>query len=145
MEPVQSDNPQIGDKKTMNTPTLKLKVLESEFTIHRFSAKSPIPNAVYQCDFFTISKTDDEISIVCDSALDLKAEKSEPGWSCFKVLGPLDFSLTGILAKISACLAEATISIFAISTYDTDYILIDSAKVDRAQQALETAGYLIER
>ncbi len=129
----------------MNIPKLNLKVLDGEFTIHRFPVTSKVPNDVYESNFFTISKTDDELSIVCDSTIDIKSKKSEAGWSCFKVPGPLDFSLTGILAKISLCLAEANISIFAISTYDTDYILVSTEKVEQAKNSLITSGYLIEK
>lgn len=129
----------------MGTSKLKLKVLKGEFTIHRFPAKSKIPSSVYESDFFTVSKTDDEVSIVCDSSITLQSEKSETGWSCFKVLGPLDFSLTGILAEIASSLAESNISIFAISTYDTDYILVDSKKVELAKGSLVASGYLIKK
>jgi hypothetical protein len=130
---------------TMNTPKLRLKVLDGEFTIHRFPAMSKIPGDVCESDFFTISKTDDEISIVCNSAINLKSERSETGWSCFKVLGPLEFSLTGILAKLAACLAEANISIFAISTYNTDYILVNSNQIELAKSSLEASGNSIEK
>ena len=127
----------------MDTPKLKFKVLKGEFTIHRLPANSKVPGSVYESDFFTISKTNDEISIVCPSNITLQSEKSEPGWSCLKVLGPLDFSLTGILAKIASVLANSDISIFAISTYNTDYILVDSKKVDIAKNSLIASGYLI--
>jgi len=69
---------------------------------------------------------------------------SETGWSCIKVLGPLDFSLTGILADISAVLAKASVSIFAISTFDTDYVLVKSEKLPVARNALQKAGYTFE-
>lgn len=121
--------------------TLNLKILKGEYTIHRFGANTEIPGNIFQDDFFSISRTDDELSVVCSSDTELKSERSSAGWSCFKVMGPLDFSLTGILAKISAVLAAAKISIFAISTYDTDYILIKSENQSQAKQALIEAGY----
>ena len=80
---------------------------------------------------------------MCSSNITLQSEKSEPGWSCLKVIGPLDFSLTGILAKNASLLAESNSSIFAISTYDTDYILVDSKKVEIAKKSLIASGYLI--
>ena len=89
-------------------------------------------------------RTDEELSIVCDAHLPVSSEKSEAGWVCIKVLGPLDFALTGILAKISSALAEAEISIFAISTYDTDYILIKANVLDVAKKALKKTDYLFE-
>ncbi len=121
---------------------LNLCILEDLFTIHRLSPKSKIPNQVYQSHFYSISKTDEELSIVCPSSVSLIAEKSEAGWSCIKILGPLDFSLSGILANISSVLAKAKISIFAISTFDTDYILVKSEKLSIAKKTLERAEYV---
>ena len=69
----------------------------------------------------------------------------EDGWRAFKVLGPLDFSLTGILSAIAAPLAEAGISIFALSTYDTDYVLVRAHALDSACAVLSAAGYQIKR
>ncbi len=73
------------------------------------SPKSEIPNQVYQGQFYSISKTDEELSAVCPSSVFLNSEKSDAGWACIKVLGPLEFSLTGILADISHLLAKAEI------------------------------------
>ena len=118
-----------------------LSILENIFTIHHFPSNHEIPNHVYESQFYSISKTDDELSIICDSTTKLNSEKSEPDWSCIKVVGPLDFSLTGILAEISTVLAKAEISIFAISTFDTDYILVKSEKLSIAKKALLAYGY----
>ena len=123
---------------------LNLKILDGSFSIHRLSPKNEIPIQIYQGQFFSITKTDEEISVVCSSSVYLDSESSETDWSCIKVLGPLDFSLTGILADISAILAKAEISIFAISTFDTDYILIKSEKLQAAKKALQQAEYDFE-
>ncbi len=120
---------------------LTLQVLDGEFTIHRLSPDSAIPPQVLASDFFTASKTPDELSIVCRSGIEVASEKSSSGWACLKVLGPLDFSLTGILSGIAGALAGAGISIFAVSTYDTDYILVNSDKLEAATRALAAAGY----
>jgi hypothetical protein len=120
---------------------LKLSILEDLFTFHRFPPDHKIPKKIYESQFYSISKTEDELSIVCSSSILLDSESSETGWSCIKVLGPLDFSLTGILADISAVLAKAEVSIFAISTFDTDYILVKSEKLPVANEALQKAGY----
>ncbi len=124
-------------------PQLTLQALSGQFTIHRFARGSEIPRQVYESDFFTIVKTADELSIVCSSTIQLQSDKSEADWSCLKVVGPLDFALTGILATISTSLAEAGISIFAISTYDTDYILVNSEKLELAKQTLAASGCII--
>ena len=123
----------------------KLAILDDEYTIHRLSPTQDIPPSVLKSDFFSITKTDDELSIVCDAHLPVSSEKSEAGWACIKVLGPLDFALTGILAKISNILAEAEISIFALSTYDTDYILVKSNKLAAAKKVLKEAEYIFEK
>ena len=120
---------------------LQLNILENPFTIHRFPANHGIPSQVYESQFYSISKTDEELSIVCNSTTQVNSEKSDTDWSCIKVEGPLDFSLTGILAKISTVLAKAEISIFAISTFDTDYILLKSEKLPFAKKALLKSGY----
>ena len=120
---------------------LNLKILDGSFSIHRLSPKNEIPIQIYQGQFFSITKTDEEISVVCSSSVHLDSESSETDWSCIKVLGPLDFSLTGILADISAILAKAEISIFAISTFDTDYILVKSEKLQAAKKTLQQAEY----
>ena len=125
----------------MTQKKLKLSVLEDLFTIHRFPANYDIPEHIYESKFYSISKTEDELSIACDSSILLNSEETEAGWSCIKVLGPLDFSLTGILADISAVLAKAEISIFALSTFDTDYILVKSEIISFAKDALLASGY----
>lgn len=121
---------------------INLSILDDSFTVHRFSVESEIPTQVFQSKLYSISRTDEELSVVCSSFVILDSEKSESGWSCIKVLGPLDFSLTGILAGIAEVLASAEISIFAVSTFDTDYILLKSEKLQRAQQVLQRAGYV---
>jgi hypothetical protein len=120
---------------------LNLNILDGSFAIHRLSPNDEIPSETYQNQFYSITKTDEETSVVCSSSVHLDSERSETGWSCIKVLGPLDFSLTGILADISAVLAKAEISIFAISTFDTDYIMIKSEKLQAAKKALQQAEY----
>lgn len=124
---------------------LKLALLNGEYTIHRLSPEQEIPSSILKSDFFSITRTDEELSILCPSEIALPSEKSEIGWNCIKVLGPLDFALTGILAKISSVLAEAEISIFALSTYDTDYILVKSKKLDIAKEVLKEVGYIFEK
>jgi hypothetical protein len=124
---------------------LSLQVLAGQYTIHRFSPESGLPMAALESAFLSITKTVDELSIVCDAEISLESEHSESGWSCIKVLGPLDFALTGVLAKLSGVLAEADISIFAISTYDTDYLLVRSENLAETIEVLEKKGYMIGR
>ena len=120
---------------------MNLNILDGSFSIHRLSPNAEIPDQIYHNQFYSITRTNEEISVVCSYSVPLDSERSETGWSCIKVLGPLDFSLTGILANISAVLAKSEISIFAISTFDTDYILIKSEKLQAAKEALHQAEY----
>ena len=95
-------------------------------------------------DFLFLAKTYKELSVVCET--EIAPENTinrEDGWTAFRVEGSLEFSLVGILADLSHCLADAGISIFAVSTYDTDYILVKKDNWDKAKSALLNAGYEI--
>lgn len=120
---------------------MKLELLDGTFVIHRLNPSAKIPDEVFGEAFFNIVKTEEELSIVCRNSLTLNSERTNQGWSCIKVSGPLELNTTGILAKLSKVLAEERISIFAISTYDTDYILVKADKTTEAVAALKNAGY----
>lgn len=95
-------------------------------------------------DFFFIGKTDEELSLVCKTEdAPLKTAEREDGWRGFRIQGVLDFSLIGILSEISGILAKNKIGIFAVSTYNTDYILVKEDKFDRALKALKDEGYAV--
>lgn len=90
--------------------------------------------------------TDEELSLVCRTAdAPADAVRRDDGWRAFRAAGPLDFSLIGILARLSAVLAEAGVGLFAVSTYDTDYILTKADQYEAALAALARAGYAVER
>jgi hypothetical protein len=126
----------------MTKRQLTFKILKEAFTIHRFPPDHPVPVQLGSGRFYSICKTDEELSIVCDSNIAIDSPAHEKQWSCLKVAGPLDFSLTGILADISGTLANAGISIFAISTFDTDYILVKTRHLTSARRCLTAAGHL---
>ena len=126
----------------MEPSKLVLSVLEETFSIHRLAPDASLPEAVSECDFYSLSKTTDELSLVCPEHLAVKSEKSNPDWKCLKVAGPLDFELTGILAGITEVLAKEKLSVFAISTFDTDYILLKKQGLTAAISALERVGYI---
>jgi len=142
----------VDDKRKescMKQNKLTLSILEGRFAILRLEKGSEIPSWVYGSDFFSITRTQEELSIVCQERsipanipADIRAER---GWSCLKIEGPLDFGLTGILAGISRVLAEIGISIFAISTYDTDYVLVRETDLKRASEALVEESYKIRK
>ncbi len=120
---------------------MKLEKLPYNLTVCKLNSTDSIePGA----DFYFIGKTDEEISLVCRTeCTPADTSAREDGWRGFRIEGTLDFSLTGILSGISAVLAEKRIGIFALSTYNTDYILVKEENVGRAVSALEAAGYVI--
>ena len=94
--------------------------------------------------FYFIGRTDEELSLVCETEHTPEDTLArEDGWRGFRIVGTLDFSLVGILAKLSGILAEANIGLFAVSTYNTDYILVKAGDLDRAIDALERKGWVI--
>ena len=121
--------------------TLTLKLLEETFAIHSLASDIDIPKAVFDAPIFFIAKTYEETSIVLPQAIIMPSDEVEKDWQAFEVVGPLDFTLTGILSKISTILANEKISIFAISTFDTDYILVKSTNVSLATAALISNNY----
>ena len=120
---------------------MELKTLSYNFTVCKLSN---IDNINLKSEFCFFGKTDEEISLVCKTE-DTPADtiKRDDNWRCFRIEGILDFSLIGILSKLSAILAENKIGIFAISTYNTDYILVKSENYDRALRVLKKAGYSV--
>lgn len=95
-------------------------------------------------DFYFIGKTDEELSLVCRTEdTPQNTVEREDGWKGFRIQGVLDFSLIGILSKISGILAENGIGIFAVSTYNTDYILVKQENFGKAMQVLAASGYKI--
>ncbi|AKB85612.1 ACT domain-containing protein [Methanococcoides methylutens] len=125
----------------MKNQKLNLKLLKNKFGVCRLEGDRPIPDWADSNDFYSITRTAEELSIVCPEEnipSDIICEKD---WKCLKVEGPLDFSLIGILARISTLLAEEKISIFVISTYDTDYILVREANIQAAVEKLSANGY----
>ena len=124
---------------------LTLSVMPVELAVVRLDSSSEIPNwATKGTDFFSITKTIDELSIVCLEGNVPNDVRVEKGWKCFKVEGPLDFGMTGILSSLTSPLAEANISIFAISTFDTDYIMIKKEKLQNAIAVLSVFCNVIQ-
>ena len=120
---------------------MELKRIDQKLTVCKVAAISKID---MDAGFYFIAKTDEEISLVCrteDTPLDTLAR--EDGWKGFRIQGILDFSLIGILSKLSGILAANQIGIFAVSTYNTDYILVKEENYERALNALAAEGYTV--
>ena len=121
---------------------MKLKVLDAELTVCQVADAANIDLKAGLC---FIGKTDEELSLVCETeAAPARTLARSDGWRAFRIEGVLDFSLVGILARISAILAAHNIGIFAVSTFNTDYILVKDIHFDRAIAALEKNGYLVQ-
>ena len=120
---------------------MEIKILEQEFTVCQVMDYSQVNWAAEFC--FT-GKTDEEFSLVCATAdVPANAIRRDDGWKGFRIQGVLDFSLVGILARIAALLAENSIPIFAISTYNTDYVLTKVGYYEKELDVLRLAGYTI--
>ena len=125
--------------------SLKFTILDGSFTIHRLKPGASLPKGLTSSPFYSISGSEDELSVVAPDAVWMESEKAEPGWTCLKINGPLDFEEIGILAGVSTTLAKAGISIFAVSTFDTDYILVKHEQLKLAKDALGDAGHKFAR
>lgn len=118
-----------------------LKKIDAKFSVCQVEDYSLVS---LSSEYVFIGKTDEENSLVCmTDAVPENVIRRDDGWKAFCVQGVLDFSLIGILAKIAAVLADNSISIFAVSTYNTDYILIKKESYEKALAALGAAGYTI--
>jgi uncharacterized protein len=124
-------------------PTLDLAVVPGTFAIARLAPGEDVPAWALQGALTSVTKTPDELSIVCATEAVPGDVQAERGWRAIRVAGPIDFALTGILASVLAPLAAARISIFAVSTFDTDYVLVREAALDRALAALSGAGHRV--
>ena len=125
----------------MNLPNLTLSILPNHLAICRLSPDADIPAWSKNTEFYSITRSKDELSVICfneNAPLDVQAERD---WRALKIQGRLDFSLTGILASLVSPLAEAEISVFAISTYDTDYVLVREKFLSQAISILKKEGH----
>lgn len=122
-------------------PTLRLTILPQTLVVGRLDVSAPAPAVPEGNGFYSLTRTAEEWSIVAEAEALPAGARCEPGWRAFKVEGPLDFGLTGILAALATPLAEAGISIFALSTFDTDYVLVRAHVLDAAADVLRNAGH----
>jgi hypothetical protein len=126
------------------TEPVTLALLPGRFAVCRLAAETPVPSWVMQGAFFSVTRTADELSVVCDEEFAPPDVQVERGWAALRVVGVLEFGLTGVLAGLVAPLAAAGVSVLAIATYDTDYLLVQEAVLVKAVSALKEHGYAIE-
>lgn len=129
----------------MNDPAHfnELIVLKAGFGVCRFGPDALVPSWVDHGGFWTVSRTADELSIVCEEDHIPSGVQAEMGFACFKVIGPLDFSSVGVIAALTTALAASGIPLFAISTFDTDYLLVRRTDLPDAIDALRESGHAV--
>lgn len=129
----------------MTVRLVQLSILTVRLSICRLAADNRLPAWLPARGFLSVTRTADELSVVCEESSVPAGVQSQRGWSCFKVHGPIAFSQVGVLASLAAPLAESGISIFAISTFDTDYLLVEEEHLERSAAVLTAAGHKIHK
>ena len=123
---------------------MRLRTLSDIFAILRLDPDDAVPDWVYDSPFWSVTRSDSELSIVC-SEEDLPDEtRAERGWCALELIGPLDFTLTGVVASLVSPLADDEVPIFVLSTFETDYLLVREADFPRAVASLRAAGHSID-
>ena len=127
----------------MKLKKLPLKILPHRMAVCRFEPKAPLPDWIGEAGFYSFTRTEAELTIVCPETHLAPGTTSETGWRCFKVQGQLDFSEIGIILSLTQPLAENGVSVFVISTFDTDYFLVKEKDLAKAIDALTAAGHQV--
>ena len=120
---------------------MQLRTLPETYAIVRLQPGAELPDWVDKGPFRSVTRTDHEVSVVCRDRDVPEGESAERGWRVIEVLGPLDFSLTGVVASLVDPLAKVEIPLFVISTFETDYVLVRGGDLDDTIEALELAGH----
>jgi hypothetical protein len=120
---------------------VQLRTLPDSYAVVRLEPGSDLPEWVDKGPFRSVTRTEHEVSVVCRDHDVPDGESVDRGWTVLEVMGPLDFSLTGVISSLVEPLAAAEVPIFVISTFETDYVLVRSADLARAADALEGAGH----
>jgi hypothetical protein len=120
---------------------VRLRTLPDSYAVVRLHPGADLPEWVDKGPFRSVTRTDNEVSVVCRDHDVPEGESVDRGWTVLEVMGPLDFSLTGVIASLVTPLAQAEMPIFVISTFESDYVLVRSADLARAADVLEGAGH----
>lgn len=124
---------------------LTITVHPDRYAICRLEAGAPLPAWAGGGDFLSVTRTAQELSVVCTDSMVPESAHAERSRRLLQIEGTLAFTLIGVLASVAAPLAAAEISVFAVSTYDTDYLLVSEKDLPRAQEVLEAAGHTVRR
>ena len=122
---------------------LTLSVLSDEYAVCQLPADAAPPAWAYAGEFWSVTRAPGELSVVCAAAAVPDAVPAERGWAALRLHGPFEFTLTGILASVLNPLRDAGVGIFALSTFDTDYVLVSQSRLADAVAALQAAGHTV--
>jgi hypothetical protein len=128
---------------SMTQHRLEFLVLDDHLAVCRLEPGVALPPWATDGGFFSVTRTPDELSVVCADSAVPASVRAEKGWRALRVVGTIDFSETGVLASLTAPLAEAGVGILAISTFDTDYLLVKDRDLSRAFGALRACGHVV--
>jgi len=129
----------------MERHALTLELVAGSYAVCRLGAAEPVPAWCEGGPFVSVTRTDAELSVVCPQEAVPAAVLAERGFCCLRVVGPLGFGMTGVLASLSGPLASSGVSIFVVSTYETDYLMVQERDLGRAVDALTRAGHRVAR
>ena len=136
--------PGLRSVATAEPAGFRLLDVPGQFAVCKLSSDAPVPAWATGGGLFSITRTADELSIVCAEAEVPGGVHCEPGWRCLRVAGAMPFGLVGVLAALTAAIARAGVGVFAVSTFDTDYLFIKDADRMRAVAGLRAAGHIVE-
>lgn len=122
---------------------LRFRRLPAAFAICRLPADAPVPTSITMAPFASITRTAEELSIVCRADQAPHGARCEAPWTCFMLEGPFPFALTGVLVAFIDPLAQGGVPIFAVATFDTDYVLVKEEHAGRALEILKKAGHIL--
>jgi hypothetical protein len=130
-----------GERST--EASLRLSVLAGRLAVCRLDPGSRVPDWATAAPFFCVTRTPDELSVVCPEEDVPEGVTCERGWRALRFEGPFEFGLVGVLSSVAEPLAESEVSILAIATYDTDYVLVQESRLDIAARALRERGHVV--
>jgi hypothetical protein len=129
--------------QAMNNRKLSLKILPHRMAVCRFEPAAPLPEWIGDAGFYSVTRTESELTVVCPETCLAPGTAGEAGWRCFRVQGLLDFSEIGIILSLTQPLSENGVAVFVISTFDTDYFMVKEKDLARAIDALTAKGHEI--
>lgn len=123
---------------------LTIRRVDGRFAVHRLPPDATLPDPLPTGTLTSVTRTPEELSVVVPEGTPVPGSRVEAGWSCFRVVGPLAFTWTGIVASLSTALSDAGVPVFVLSTFDTDWILVPADRSDDAARAIRASGHDVD-